>query len=703
VDSGQGVSNPESRAIRLLATRSFTPSNDRALAFNLPIVRWLKSNREIIQERGDGWLYVATGPFKSIPEQTKLSGMARANDRFENVQAYFQLSSSVENPIAYRFRSASTAVRWESPLVLIPQIVAGVSDTDVTIQPNGWSMQRRWRLEVQGPALDELKFRIPLPDPIESDGPNISDDPSESDGLKWELRVNGMAVPVSTQRIPADLQSYRVRANLVEAIQKATIELSCSYSDGNKTESIAVGSEAKELATNRQGESRSKAYAIPIAKLSINGDSSVQDNPAIITPREGVLCEINAENGTTKRFTSYDGPFSKRLFESDSFLKLTSVDIKALASPEVTIEQMWLQTLTNDSQVRQRVVFKARTKARTLVFRLPPQWESKNLKVIVNGFESELPSPTTEGYRCALASNDVSESGIYVVEFWNWYDEGTNFSRLLKPHVPDIQGASINVSCTWQIAVPVEDVLWSIPTGWLGDWNWSFIDLGFRRIATQQQVDFERALGATRQPPLPQSTNRYVVSSIITPQSRTEIASILVIPRYWLWLLVGSTLLLLSILWSIVSWFRKPIVVTTELVTLILAAMIVPDIAILICQTAVVSLIVVGIVATFQWAWPIRTKRRDASHLPSKSSPSAVINGTVSSVVTTGHGSRSGSRPTELSPAEPLIENKKVVASPKINNSADFPPPLEALPEILAASTRTNIRSFDSNGSEPQK
>ena len=732
VDSGQVVSDPDSRSIRLLATRRFSAETDELVLINLPLVRWLKNNREQIQERGDGWLYVAPGPFELFPEQVKLSGMTRAYDRLESIQSYFQLSGPIENPLAYRFRSGSTPARWESRLMLTPRVVTGICETDVKVQDAGWNVQRRWRIDIEGPATQQLKFRVPVfTTPASGSTPLTSTDSNRG---KWELRVNDQVVATTTQLDLVDPSSYVIKADLVDPTRKAFVEL--SYSDMNDMDKTTV-SDSDSVGAG-VGASKLTPRKIPLAKLWIDGDLAIQSSPATIRMEENVLCELNYAGGIVRRYTSFDGPITKPLFEVDAFIDLASTDLKLLDTPPVGIEKIWVQTLANELQIRQRVVMRAVTNGRTVAFQLPTRWNPDTLEVLVDGVKVPVfPSPNEEGYRCPLVANGVPERSSHVLEFWNWYPRGPKNLRILEPLSPKILDSGRNVSCVWQIAIPIEEILWSLPVGWLADWNWAFSDWGFKRAELQQQADFERLFGATGQPPLPQSTNRYVITSIIKypsksnavvrkmgPESREpqldsafqadpiERNGVVVIPRYWLWLPVGITLLVVSVLWNTLAWFRSPIVLTAGLVSLFLAAMVAPDMTILICLTAAVSLSLIGIVQVCQWAWPIRVKRRDSTKATQKSAVLAGGSTQINSIGGSNNESRSGSKPTQFSPTQ-TDEPTPSAADAELNPNSGLNPPVVTITSshlppsdaggLATPSTRTNVLPVDSYGAEPQK
>jgi len=711
IDSGASISGTESlgkasKSIRLLATRPISIENGSPMSISLPMVRWLKSNREQVQERGDGWLYISPGPFKATAEATKLTAMTRTNDGFENFQSYFQLPSPIETPLAYRFRSGNFAVRWESPLKLTPRIVAGLAETDIVVRENSWVVNRRWKLNIEGPYLSRIAFRVPILNGQASSVATPDLDPP-SKPLNWELLLNDTPVAITTRPDSSDPAFYFVEAEMIDTFREATIELSCTHTDIRKLQS-----ENSESPT-------SMLRIFPIAKLHIDSQSTVLERPAVLRVEGDILCEVKDTNGNLTQITNFDGPVPLPLFDSNLFIEANCLDLKKIAFPGFAIDRVWLQTLTNESQVRQRVVMKVETSERTVAFQLPQAWDPQTLKVLIDGVAvSVLATPNGKGFRCPITSNNTGTRSTHVLEFWNWYSLKNQMVTKVEPLIPEIEGASPIVSCSWQIAVPSEDVLWSYSSRWIGDWNWTLADWRLKRVASQQQSDFERDFKASRQPPLPQSTNQYVITTILKNGTRNhdaELDSVVVIPRFWLWLPIGSTIIAISILWSLSTWFRRPVVWVAMGVLLILIASTAPDVAIIIGQTVVLSLMFIAVIQLCRWAWPVRSRRKEFSTVPSKPSGSTIVN----PIAKSGNGIipeiRSGSQPTQLSPIDmsPIDNNVATSKSAALRKSPEPESVLlssgsasglgsrAANAEAIASTMRTEIHRGGSHPLEP--
>lgn len=715
------ISGPESKWIRLLATRPISVENGTPMSITLPLVRWLKSNREQVQERGDGWLYISPGPFKAMSEPAKLTAMTRTNDGFENFQSYFQLPSPIDTPLAYRFRSGSNSARWESPLKLTPRIVAGIADTDIIAREDSWTVNRRWKLNVEGPYLNKIAFRVPNLNPqVSKDSIEVIDSPNTT--LKWELLLNDIPIAVTTRPDAADPGFYFIEADMIEAFREANVQLSCSQVDAREESFDDPSSQTYWL----------RKY--PIAKLQIDSQSTVIDKAPVLKIEGDVLCEVKDASGNLSQITSFDGPVPLPHFDSNVILEMQCQDLKKVALPSFAIDRIWLQTLTNKSQVRQRVVMKVETIERSVAFKLPKVWDPGTLKVIIDGVAvSALATPSkgatssleatqaVDGFWCPLDSKNSDTPSTHVLEFWNWHGLPSGLATKVEPLIPEIQGASPTVSCDWQIAVPSEEVLWSFPSSWIADWNWTISDWRMKRVAAQNQLDFERDFSASRQPPLPQSTNQYVLTSIVKNGATNQDAatsSVVVIPRFWIWLPMGSTVIAISILWSLSTWFRKPLIWVAFSVVLILLASIAPDGAILVGQTAVVSLMLIAIIHLCRWAWPVRSKRREPGTGGYKTTGSTIVNpmavnpmakSAAKSANTISPEIRTASQPAPL----PAVDNDGVTAkSPAARKpfepesimlstgSASGQPSVEAKPEAIASTMRTEAHRSGSHRTE---
>ncbi|MCY2974433.1 MAG: hypothetical protein NTW52_07160 [Planctomycetota bacterium] len=700
------ISGPESKSIRLLATRPVSVENGTPMSITLPLVRWLKSNREQVQERGDGWLYISPGPFKATSEPAKLTAMTRTNDGFENFQSYFQLPSPIDTPLAYRFRSGSNSARWESPLKLTPRVVAGVADTDIIARENNWTVNRRWKLNIEGPYLNKIAFRVAdLDTQVSKDAIDASDSPTTT--LNWDLLLNDIPIAVTTRPDSSAPGFYFIEADMIEAFREADVQLSCTHVDARKVPSDGSDSQTSWL----------RKY--PIAELQIDSQSTVLDKAPVLKIEGDILCEVKDANGNLLQITSFDGPVPLPHFDSNVILEMQCQDLKTVALPSFAIDRIWLQTLSNKSQVRQRVVMKVETIERSVAFKLPKIWDPQTLKVVIDGVEvpslltsSGEATPAVDSFWCPLDSKKTDTPSKHVIEFWNWHSLPSGFATKVEPLIPHIEGASPTVSCAWQIAVPSEEVLWSFPSSWIADWNWTISDWRMKRVAAQNQLEFERDFNASRQPPLPQSTNQYVLTSIVkngTTNQDASTGSVVVIPRVWIWLPIGSTVIAISILWSLSTWFRRPLIWVAFGVVLILLASIAPDGAILVGQTAVVSLMLIAIIHLCRWAWPVRSKRRDPGTGSYKTTGSTIINPIAKSANEIAPEIRAGSQPTQLSP----VENDGVTAkSPAVRRSFEPESILlstgsasgqqsgGAKPEAIASTMRTEAHRSGSHRSE---
>lgn len=705
------IAGPESKSIRLLATRPVSVEKATPMSITLPLVRWLKSNRELVQERGDGWLYISPGPFKAMSEPAKLTAMTRTYDGFENFQSYFQLPSPIDTPLAYRFRSGSNSAKWESPLKLTPRVVAGVADTDIIARENSWTVNRRWKLNVDGPYLSKIAFRIPNLDTQVSEAVIEAVD-SPNTTLKWELLLNDIPIAVTTRPDSSDPGFYLIEADMIEAFREASVQLSCTQVDVRQVSSGGSDSQISWL----------RKY--PIAKLQIDSQSTVLEKAPVLKIEGDVLCEVKDANGNLLQITSFDGPFLMPHFDSNVLLEMQCQDLRRVALPGFAIDRIWLQTLTNKSQVRQRVVMKVETLESRVAFKLPEIWDPQTLKVIIDGVavsalstSSQDATPVVDSsFWCPLESKNADVHSTHVLEFWNWYSLPSGLATKVEPLIPEIEGASPTVSCTWQIAVPSEEVLWSFPSSWIADWNWTISDWRMKRVAAQNQLDFERDFNASRQPPLPQSTNQYVLTSIVRNGETNQDAStggVVVIPRVWIWLPIGLTVIAISVLWSLSTWFRRPLIWVAFSVVLVLLASIAPDGAILVGQTAIVSLMLIAIIHLCRWAWPIRSKRRESGSGSYKTTGSTIVNPMAKSAAKSANAVtpeiRTGSQPTPLSP----IDNGGITAkSPTVGmsfepesillstDSASGQQSGGAKPEAIASTMRTEAHRSGSHRSE---
>jgi hypothetical protein len=158
----------------------------------------------------------------------------------------------------------------------------------------------------------------------------------------------------------------------------------------------------------------------------------------------------------------------------------------------------------------------------------------------------------------------------------------------------------------WQLVLPSDQHLVSIPTGMTPEFTWQREGLFWVRESALSQTRLQQLTGAVSQAALPDALNVYWLSAF----GGVDRVTFLTAPR-WLLLLVGSGLVLfLGLLFLYVPLLRHPatlLVAGVGLVTAILAA---PDLAPLAGQASGLGLLLLVVGGFLKWLVDWRQARR---------------------------------------------------------------------------------------------
>jgi hypothetical protein len=228
---------------------------------------------------------------------------------------------------------------------------------------------------------------------------------------------------------------------------------------------------------------------------------------------------------------------------------------------------------------------------------------NRNLNhVFVNGQTVQFTGEGTQ-FQVELASNNLRQ---HQLEVWMTSSESLGWVTSLKVDIPEIQGAQFYDRFYWQLAVPSIQHMGLTSGQVTPEWIWKWNGLWWSRESGKQQPDLERWVGATPQTDLPLSVNAYLFSSFGGGRS----FQIWLLSRFMMWLPIGLVAILVSILLISFRTLRHPAFLLFAAGGLATAAMLAPDLAVLLGQTALLSLGLVSLILITQTAIESRVRRR---------------------------------------------------------------------------------------------
>ena len=177
----------------------------------------------------------------------------------------------------------------------------------------------------------------------------------------------------------------------------------------------------------------------------------------------------------------------------------------------------------------------------------------------------------------------------------------------LDIEIPEIEGAQSPYDrLYWQLIVPSIHHLGIASDRMTPEWTWSWGGLWWERDSGLRQADLERWVGAMQQTELAGAVNSYVLSSFGSSRS----FQVWILSRFVLWLPVGLVAILFSVLLVSFRSLRHPAFLLMVAGLLLLAALLAPDLAILLGQTVLLSLGIVALILITQAAIETRVRRR---------------------------------------------------------------------------------------------
>jgi hypothetical protein len=611
-------------AIRIRASQPLPTDEVRQVSFQLPRFRITTAGSPRLQ-RGEGTLVVDYGAWQIFPTELKTSGLVKTAEIPNSLRGLL-VNDGTPPSGAFRFLADGPEPRWSGRIRRTSRVVSASLTTGIEVGRTDWRCRRRWTITTQGPELERLPIRIPS---------------------RWIVMdaTTGTEVVSESLKIASDGQRLETRFLTKDADGWATIEpVRLSWPSAFELE-ISYG-EGYRLAD--EGASAEQTLPIPLVKLGLKPAALLYAEDSRLTVGDGLLCRVDMAGLPPRFYSPADGAAGVPLDETQLEWKLGVAGVVSATARQADIERLWIQTVLNKQERRDRYVARLSTVQPLLHYNLPAGWSISNVSALVNGrkvsFEAMdregsrviqlvMPFPSAQGRklegRSSGADSTLAEAGLsgkslnVVVELFHWSTEKRGWTDRLELALPKLQESLQPTPLLWQVCVPADEHLWSSSPGLLANHRWAWSNLGWQRLAAVSQGSLEAELGASRQLELSAATNSYTFTALTGEATAGQAWGeyILVLPRYLLWLPVACLALLFTAAWPRLGITRHPwmlLAVTTLLGMLSLWA---PDMAMILIQAALASLGVVALVAAVRWAIHQRGHRR--SVFAGRASPSA--------------------------------------------------------------------------------
>jgi hypothetical protein len=515
-----------------------------------------------------------------------------------------------KQPLVYRFQSRGDAPVWAGSAEALPQQIVLSQNVDLHVDSSSVRIGQNFELQVANEPLSPLRFAI-RQDAVAHMEPQvmINDQPVQVQ------RINAIEAPAVGESVDAEQKSGAPAGwQLFESVSVAPLR-------GAIKLNVATG-----VPWTAQSNSQLTPIRIPLVQLlvpretrlreqvwSVHADREIEIHEPLPDPlnsasesKASVASTSEGEQREPEKFRvnvpQIIAPLSepREMTAGQTEIVLSARKLESLASLPIRIGRSWLQTTVNGSERRDRYCAQIESTLSRLSIRIP---SSRNLNlVIVNGQRVKFTGEGTQ-FQVELPNHDSRQ---YQLEVWMTSSESLAWFTPLEIDIPEIEGAQIHDRFYWQLAVPAIQHIGFASGQLTPEWIWKWNGLWWTRESVMKQHDLERWVGATHQTDLPLSVNSYLLSSFGGRRS----FQIWVLSRFLMWLPIGLVAILVSILLISFRALRHPAFLLFAAGGLATAAMLAPDLAVLLGQTALMSLGLVSLILIIQAAIESRVRRR---------------------------------------------------------------------------------------------
>lgn len=595
---------------RLVAERSWTPDEDSLLQFDVPEI--IRSGMGGVQERnhGSGTLIISAAENILLQwNDTRSSGLL--TDSFSTEYEKFVRNTTARNPSVYRFQNSETIPTWSGRAELLPQVVAVEELVEVKVVDASCDVVQDFSLAIANSPVSPLRVAV-----------------EKTAGASEPLFF------VDGDIVSAKLVGSRTGSSMLSELQPGAID-GLQSEESTNTSGLRVDVDAVWDIYELSGASPllgsplltvRRAVAWEVVKSSSKDDQTGNDADPLespvnfrvplarpMWPRQTKLMrrQIRLQSELRVAIVGDEAAVSgldayaelKPLNLAVNGLELLVYPKQDLQRGVIRVEQSWLQTVLTNTERRDRFVAQIENSPSQINVRLPLEAAVRDLEVLLDGkrlrdaYDSETETVPI----------NVPDQGRHTLEVV--YNVRTAVGNLptLSVMPPVIENASQYGRFYWQLATPSTLHLGSSPSVLAPEWRWRWSGIWWFRSSALDEPSLNRQLGASDIfNPLPMSANQYLMSGRF-PDSGFRVW---VIPRLMLWFPVGLVAIGVAALVINVPFFRKPLMGFALALVLASIGMVLPDLGVLLGQTAVISLGLVALVLTTQAAIESRVRRR---------------------------------------------------------------------------------------------
>ena len=615
----------QNRGISFVLSRANPSENDLAsqkqpIAFTLPMVSWLdpeSQQRESLLVGGDLTIQSTFLKLKEGEAHIGLKRIVESNRRQGELSS--GTSTSTESArsraeLSYRVASAKSWLEWNGNGEKLGSVLQTRCETKLHTTKEGLDVYQTWTLSHADGVSTNL--RIALPKDWFEDGIKISDIAGQVGQL--ELSVDGEKVTgTAVVNKLSDSSSMLISPSLEQRYLWMRIAL-----PENKGNSGAV--REQKLTLRKRVSLREKLTTAPSSfewLLPWVGSDRIEDTVEIVKFTGAVIhseemrCSIQSPvGGDLKPSSREEAEASGQSFDRTN-LEPRLVGLQSLRSEvddqSFELESMWLQTIVNAREQRDRFVYRIRTKSKVVSFRMPAS-QIASAEFIIDGKKVLGSSNPNDVQRIDLALDAILsdekklDRDVFVVEIFLWSLNDSQWWKSLRADSPTLLHCRSRSPLVWQVVLPTTVHLIGNTSTLSPGYRWKWQDLYLRRSSDWDQEKIGSSIGATPQRFVSEETNQYVFFSL----DHTVSMKVWAAPRFLLWAPVALFVLIGSFFVMEFTWIKRPWVMTTLLLMSLVFSQWAWDLSIALVQCLVAAIGIAIMYSTLKWVVDRKSRRR---------------------------------------------------------------------------------------------
>ena len=632
------------------------------IAFSLPMLSWLDTEsqqRLALCVGGDVTVQSSSlrlEPSDGLPKTLKpmdeqIGKPSDATVSMANAMA--NQSMGRQSMLRYRLANSESWLDWNGTSEPLGTTIHANADTNVTVTTEAVAISQTWSLACSGGVAQKL--RIAVSKEWFNDESGLDADADELN--KMQVSVDGVSVsakPIGRDQgeLPysdsssLDRRMFWLQIDLPEAKMGA---------DSKQERTIVL---RKRMGHREQLSTSPTAFSwlLPSIATDSSNDTIIANNYSgriILDAR--IRCVLQSSLGEPNEKPIGLGSDQSVISFNRTQLEprlVGSLSLKTIADESACdIESVWLQTIVNAVEQRDRFVVRLRTKGSSVSLSIPAN-RIANAEILVNGRKASTSVNSNNINRVDIALAPTESEAMeptertFVLEVFLWSTKNSQWLKSLQVESPSIMNCKSRAPLIWQIVVPTTVHLIGNTSTLSPGYQWRWKDLWFRRTSDLNQETIASQIGASSQRFVSEQTNQYVFFSL----DHTVAMKAWTAPRTLLWAPVALFVLVGSFLIMEFKWIRRPWVGILLLLASLAFSQWMFDLSIALSQCFVAAILVAVLYAILKWVVDRRARRRSvfvsrpsspmisiAGRAPSQSG-SAVLPSPIAAVATLASG-----------------------------------------------------------------